>query len=95
MSHTTADFQHPIHTTGTARPNIANAMGTRHAVAETFRLRPTVLAVALHGVLTGGLFIGAATLPQQAHAQASGANSAAATALPQGDAVKREPLTTP
>ncbi|MFT3717911.1 TonB-dependent siderophore receptor [Pseudorhodoferax sp.] len=52
------------------------------------RLRPTVLAVALQGALAGGLVIGAATASQQARAQDSGVNSAAATALPKGDAVK-------
>ncbi|MFT4193239.1 TonB-dependent siderophore receptor [Ottowia sp.] len=62
----------------------------RHTTGASGRIRPrpSALAVALQGALASGLLIGAAAAPQQARAQDSGANSAAATALPQGDAVK-------
>lgn len=75
-----------------SRPARRNTASNRHdarvGAPEALRLRPTVLAMALHSVLIGGIGAGAATLSQQAHAQPSGANSAAATALPEGDAVK-------
>ncbi|WP_051237618.1 TonB-dependent receptor [Ottowia thiooxydans] len=64
------------------------AHATTNPEIEDIRTRPTVLAVALQGLLAGSLAVSAAAVPEQAHAQASGANSANATALPQSDTVK-------
>ena len=51
-------------------------------------LRPSALALALHGVIGSSLAMGLVMAPEAAHAQASGANSAAATALPQGHVLR-------
>ena len=63
------------------RPNTPWPGRRTRLASETFRSRPTPLATALQGLLFS-LAIGAAGLPQPAHAQA------AATALPAGDAVR-------